>query len=262
LVVPLALAAVGGPGCMTTMDGRKLEASMADLRQTLDARPETDRQLEQAISDLTRAFDTAQARWASIGGGTSSTRMDAEIASLEARVDQLADEIRRQTQARTAASAQFEKRLAALEQSDAELADKVGLFIPDDKDELWRQGTALLASGHPDQGRRYCQAFVDRFPQDPRASQAYLAIGSSYLEDARYSNAAVAFQRLLALYPTSPEAPQAMWQLSRAFEGLSFCSDARSLLRDLVSRYPKSHEAADAMKQLRALTRSPRECVS
>jgi TolA-binding protein len=231
------------------------------VQARLETYPDQDRGRE--IADLTKAVEDAEAGWAKSGNASAAvTNLEAEVAALEAQTKRLDDAIGLRRQARAEASARFEARLAALERSDAGLADKIGLFLPDDKDELWRQATALLASGERDRGRRYCQAFIDRFPQDPRASQSYLAIARSYLEEARYSNAVAIYQRWLSLHPAAPEAPQAMWQLSRAFEDLSFCADARALLRDLVSRYPKSREAADAAKQLRAPAQASRACVS
>ena len=259
--VVLALSLLGSISCMTTLRGRKVRADIADVRARLQKYPDADREPE--IADLARAFDEAKASWAK--GDSSSAvaaRLGGEVAALEARMDRLADALRRRTEASAEANHSLENRLAKLEQTDSELADKIGLLLPDDKDELFRQATALLTSGERERGRRYYQAFVDRFPQDPRASQAYLMIGRSFFDESRYSSAAVVYQRLLSLYPSSPEAPQAMWQLSRAFQQLSFCSDARTLLRDLVGRFPKSPEAVDATKQLRALARPSRECVS
>lgn len=266
MMLLLAVCPGAAPGCMSKLEGRRLKATVVELRERLDARGDTDREVEKEIATLTRAFQDVQARWVSGGGSTNLavTRMEGEVAALEAGTNQLAQEIQRQARIHADVSDRFEKRLLALEQSDAQLADKVGLFIPDDKDELWRQAVALLASGQRSQGRRYCHAFTDRFPQDPRASQAYLAIGRSYADEAHYSNAAAVYQRLLSMYPTAPEAPEAMWQLSRTFGELSFCSDARALLRDLVDRYPKSPEATEAMKQLRGPKRRSNgaDCVS
>ncbi|HVV51604.1 MAG TPA: tetratricopeptide repeat protein [Polyangia bacterium] len=252
---------VGTAGCMSVFQGRKLRAEVAELQGRLQARPAVDRGAE--IAELSRALAQAEARWsAKDAAATAAARLDAQVTALAARTAELAETLRRQDQARQAAGARFDQRLAALEQSDAAIADRIGLFLPDDKDELWRQATALLASGERERGRRYAQAFVDRFPQDPRAAEGYLAIGRSYLEEARYSNAVAVFQRLLALHPPAPAAPEAMWQLSHAFEELSFCSDARTLLRTLVGRYPKSPEAVDAAKELHATKRQPGQCVS
>jgi TolA-binding protein len=247
---------------MTVFEGRKARSDMADLRTRLDARRDADRAREQEIAELGRAFESAKALWLASDDATAAeARTEAKVASLEARTSQLAETLRQQTQDRRDRSARFEKRIAALEQTDARMADKIALFLPDDKDELWSQAMKLLASGQRDQGRRYCQVFIDRFPQDPRASRGYLSIGLSYAEDARFAEAAGMYQRLLSNYPTSPEVPGAMWQLSRAFVELSFCSDARALLRKLVDRYPKSQEAVSAAKELKNLAHPKSECV-
>ena len=121
-------------------------------------------------------------------------KLDANIANLQTRLDKLAETASRGIRERTEARDRVAKRLAALEQTDAQLAEKIALSLPEDKDQLWRQAMALLASGQREEGRHYCQVFIQRFPQDARASQAYLAVGLSYANEARYANAAAAFQ--------------------------------------------------------------------
>ncbi len=247
---------------MTVFEARKERSGIADLHARLDARRARDREHDQEIVELTRAFERAKALWlARDDTAAAEAKTVAEIASLGARLDQLAQTVRTQTEDGRDRNARLEERIASLEQTDARLADKIALFLPDDKDELWSQAMKLLAAGQRGQGRRYCQVFIDRFPQDPRASRGDLSIGLSYAEEARFAEAAATYQRLLSDYPTSPEAPEAMWQLSRAFVELSFCSDARALLRNLVDRYPRSQEAASAAKELKSLTHPKAECV-
>ena len=120
-----------------------------------------------------------------------------------------------------------------------------------------------LASGQRDDGRRFYRVFIQRFPADPRAAQAYLAIGMSFVQESKFPNAAAEFQKVLTVYPAAPEVPEAMWQLARAFVQLHFCTDARSLLGDLVKRYPKSPRAADAKTELKTIAKLPKSaCTS
>jgi len=251
---------------MTVIGGRHVRAGVAELQARLEARRDVDREQARELAELTRAFTDAETRWAAAGSGTvaAAARRESEIAVLVARTDHLAEEVQRQSRERADENDGLERRAAALEQRQAALADRVGLSIPDDKEELWRQAAALMASGSSDRGRRYYQAFIDRFPQDSRAAQAYLAIGRSYGEESRFSNAVTTYQDLLSHYPSAPEVPEVLWQLSRAFEGLSFCTDARALLRRLVDRFPHSSEAAAAFKELRRLRTPPvgAYCVS
>ncbi len=262
----LALSTAAAPGCMTVIGRRHLRAGVAELQARLEARRDVEREQTRELAELTRAFTDAETRWAAAGSGTlmAAARRESEIAALAARADHLAEEVRRRSREQTDEDGRFETRAAALEQGEAALAERVGLSIPDDKEELWRQAGKLLASGEGDRGRHYYQVFIDRFPQDSRAAQAYLAIGRSYGDASRYSSAATSYQDLLAHYPNAPEVPEALWQLSRAFEGLSFCKDARALLQRLVDRFPHSSEAAAASKELRHL-KTPlvgADCVS
>ena len=94
------------------------------------------------------------------------------------------------------------------------IADKVAPTMPDDKEQLWQQAAQRLASGQRDDGRRFYRVFIQRFPADPRAAQAYLAIGMSFVQESKFPNAAAEFQKVLTVYPSAPEVPEAMWQLA------------------------------------------------
>ena len=69
-----------------------------------------------------------------------------------------------------------ETRMAALEQTQGKIGDKVGLNMPDDKEQLWAQAGQRLGAGQRDEGRRFYRTFIQRFPQDPRAPQALRAL--------------------------------------------------------------------------------------
>jgi TolA-binding protein len=90
-----------------------------------------------------------------------------------------------------------------------------------------------------------------------------MAIGMSFVQEAKYPNAAAEFQKVMNVYPSSPEVPEAMWQLSVAFVQLHFCTDARALLTDLIKRYPKSSRATDAKGELKTIAKLPKSsCTS
>ncbi len=230
----------------------------------MDALENVDGEHAKQIPQLNRTLEEAQSLLIATADDTAAkeNRLDGNIADLQVRLDKLADTVARGLRERTEARDRIAKRLTALEQTDAQLSEKIALSLPEDREQLWRQAMALLASGQREEGRHYCQLFIQRFPQDVRASQAYLSVGLSYADEARYANAAAAFQRLLAIYPDSPDAPEAMWQLSRAFGQMSFCKDERALLRNLVERFPKSRPAFDATKALNSLKHSSDACVS
>ena len=100
--------------------------------------------------------------------------------------------------------------------------------MPDDKEQLWTQAGQRLAGGQRDDGRRFYRVFIQRFPQDPRAPQAYLAIGQSFIQENKYPNAAAEFQKVLETFRPRPRCPRRCGSSRSAFVQLRFCTDAQA----------------------------------
>ena len=245
-----------------------MSAEIADLRKRLDDIDKRDADYKEQVARLRKVLDQATALLTrnSADVGAKAAKAETDIAELQGRIEELAHAAEQRDQRdrqnmddRT----RLETRIAAMEQTQTKIVDKVAPTLPDDKEQLWTQAGQRLAGGQRDDGRRFYRVFIQRFPDDPRAPQAYLAIGHSFIVENKYPNAAAEFQKVLETYPRSPEVPEAMWQLSSAFVQLRFCTDARSLLSDLMKRYPKSPRAADAKNEIKALAKLPKgSCTS
>ena len=182
---------------------------------------------------------------------------------MQGRIEEILHAVEQRERLATEERAQLDRRLGALEQTQGKIVDKVAPDLPDDKDQLWTQA----ASGCPPASATTAAASTasssSASPQDPRAPQAYLAIGQSFVQESKFPNAAAEFQKVLDAYPKAPEVPEAMWHLSLAFLQLRFCTDAKSLLGDLVKRYPRSPRAAEAKNQLKNIAKLPKSsCTS
>jgi TolA-binding protein len=261
----MAVWAAGLPACMTTGEGEKMRAEIATLRGRLDEIDKRDADYKEQVARLRKVLDQATALLTrnSADVGAKAAKAETDIAELQGRIEELAHATEQSTRQSADERNRLESRVATLEQTQTKLVDKVAPSLPDDKDQLWTQAGARLAGGQRDEGRRFYRAFIQRFPQDPRAPQAYLAIGQSFVAENKLPNAAAEFQKVLDAYPRAPEVPEAMWQLSSAFVQLKFCTDARSLLSDLMKRYPKSPRAADAKSEIKQLAKLPRgSCTS
>ena len=237
---------------------------IADLKGRLDAIDKRDAEYKDQVVRLHKVLDEATALLTrnSADVGAKAARNEADIAALTGRIEELNHNLDQQLRQSGDDRVRIETRLAALEQTQTKIADKVALTMPDDKEQLWSQAAARLAAGQRDEARRFYRSFISRFPQEPRAPQAYLALGQSYTQESKYPNAAAEFQKVLDNYASSPEVPEAMWQLSHAFVELHFCTDARSLLGDLMKRYPKSARAADAKTELKSIAKLPKSACS
>jgi TolA-binding protein len=265
LLAVLAGGVLAPPGCVTTSEGDKMRTDINALRVRLDEIDKRDREYKEQVVRLRKVLDEATALLTrnSADVGAKAAKSEQDIQALQGRIEEMAHAIDLETRQMMESRTQLDSRLAALEQTQSKIVDRVAPEMPTDKDQLWTQAGQRLASGQRDDGRRFYRVFIQRFPQDPRAPQAYLAIGMSFVQESKYANAAAEFQKVLNLYGSSPEVPEAMWQLSLAFVQLHFCTDAKALLSDLVKRFPKSARAADAKGELKSIARLPKSsCTS
>ncbi len=266
----LAVALLAGglfalPSCVTTSEGDKMRTDINALRVRLDEIDKRDKEYKEQVVRLRKVLDEATALLTrnSADVGAKAAKSEQDIQALQGRIEEIGHSIDLETRQATEARTQFESRLASLEQTQNKIVDRVAPEMPNDKEQLWAQAGQRLASGQRDDGRRFYRVFIQRFPQDPRAAQAHLAIGMSFVQESKYPNAAAEFQKVLQDYPSGPEVPEAMWQLSLAFVQLRFCGDAKALLSDLVKRYPKSARAADARGELKSIAKLPKSsCTS
>jgi TolA-binding protein len=242
-----------------------MQGQLTEVRTRLDAVERLGEERSKQIPELREVLDRATALLTASSAdlGAKEAKAEADILDLQRRVEGLAGSLALQSTKWASAENAIETRVTALEQSEARVVDRVAPSLPSDKDDLWRQAGERLKSGDRDDGRRFYRAFIQRYPQDPRASQAYLVLGTSLAEEKQYARAAAEFQRLLDSYPRSPEVPEAMWQLSRAFVQLRFCTDARALLGALIKRFPASPPAVSAKREIKTIKGLPRaSCTS
>jgi TolA-binding protein len=262
----VALFGLGAlPSCVTTTEGDKMQADINALRTRLDEIDKRDREYKEQVIRLRKVLDEATSLLTrnSADVGAKAAKSEQDIQAIQGRIEELAHNVDLENRQGVDARTQFEARLAALEQTQSKIVDRVAPEMPNDKDQLWAQAGQRLASGQRDDGRRFYRVFIQRFPQDPRASQAHLAIGMSFVQESKFPNAAAEFQKVLQDYPASPEVPEAMWQLSLSFVQLKFCGDAKALLADLVKRFPKSVRAGDARNELKSIAKLPKSsCTS
>jgi len=269
-VTALALALLlgtgaAGAGCVTSSEGDAMRHDIVELKARLDAIDKRDAEYKEQVVRLKKVLDDATALLArnSADVGAKAAKNESDIAAVVGRIEEMNHSLEQQIRLNDDARSRFETRIAAIEQTTGKIGDKVGLNLPDDKDQLWVQAGQRLAAGQRDEGRRFYRTFIQRFPQDARAPQAYLAIGQSFTQESKYPYAAAEFQKILDNYSSSAEVPEAMWQLALTFTQLKFCSDARALLGDLVRRYPKSPRAGDAKGELKTIAKLPKgACTS
>jgi TolA-binding protein len=242
-----------------------MRADIASLRVRLDDIDKRDKEYKEQVVRLRKVLDEATRLLTrnSADVGAKAAKAEQDIAGLQGQLEEMKHTLDLQSRQTAEDHTHLETRLAALEQTQTKIVDKVAPTLPDDKEQLWQQAKQRLDTGQRDDGRRFYRVFIQRFPQDPRAPQAYLAIGMSFVQEGKYANAVPEFKKLLDSYGRAPEVPEAMFQLSLAFVHIGWCGDARAFLQDLAKRYPKSARASDAKTELKNISKLPKSsCTS
>jgi outer membrane protein assembly factor BamD (BamD/ComL family) len=164
--------------------------------------------------------------------GSKVARNESDIAALAGKLEEakhLLDELQR--------------RLAALEQAQQKttqeqqkIIERVAPSMPEDKEALWKEAQNRLAGGMREEARRFLRAFIQRFPTDPRASQAQLQVGQSFAQELKHGLA----------------------QLGESYVAMKYCTDAKAIFLDLSKRYPKSPRAPQVKERLRDIQKIAR----
>ena len=246
-----------GAGCVTSGQGDVMRKDIAALRGRIEHMEKRGAEAEEQMTRLRTVLDEATGllNRNSADAGQRLQRTEMELGALQGKLEEARHILEQLQKSQTEEAA----RLAALEQGQAKIVDRVAPTMAEDKETLWKQAQERMASGMREDSRRFLRGFIQRYPQDPRAPQAYLEIGRSYSLEGKPTSPWREFQKVLKDYPRSPEVPEAMWQVADSFLGLKFCSDARAFLQDLIRRYPRSQRVSDAKSRLREIQKMSRD---
>ena len=97
---------------------------------------------------------------------------------------------------------------------------------------------------------RQFRAFIEKYPNQPLAGNAYYWLGETYYVTTNYKVALEAFQQLLGRFPQSEKAPDALLKIGYCQYELKQVADAKATLGMVVSKYPTSRAASLAKERL------------
>src|SRR5438270_9362628 len=151
------LAGAALPACVTTGEGDKMKAELADLRARLDEIDKRDADYKEQVARLRKVLDQATALLTrnSADVGAKAAKAEADIAVLQGRIEEIAHAQEQRDRQNSDERSRLDTRLAALEQTQTKIVDKVAPSLPDDKDTLWQQAATRLNGGQRDDGRRF-----------------------------------------------------------------------------------------------------------
>ena len=249
-------------GCVTAGTGEVMRKDITSLSQRVEVLEKRGAEAEVQPERLRKILDEATALLsrnnADVGARVQKAEMD--LGAVAGKLEEAKHLLEQLQKAQTDDTA----RLAALEQGQQKIVDRVAPAMAEDKESLWKQAQERMQGGMREDGRRFYRGYIQRFPQDGRTPTAHLEIGKSYAQEGKHTQAVAEYNRIIEAFTKSPEVPEAMWLMAEAYVDLKFCRDATALLQDLGRRYPRSPRVNDArskLKEVQRLLKDKRACI-
>lgn len=262
------LVAVGGSflgACWTTAaDGSlmrsritELERGQEEQRENLASEIENAQTKVRELEDvLDRATKLVTRNSADTGAQVESLQQ--QLMTVEGQLAELRHEVQRQ-------QTQLSEQQATMERQLKKLAAHVGIDpsideaqVPEDADAHWRLAEDAYRTRSFARSRALHRLFTQRHGQDPRADDAMLRIGTSYLEEDRPATALGELRQVIADHPEGDAADDALLAMARAFYALHACTDARSALEAFPRAHPRSELLGEARTLLQTVRAAPR----
>lgn len=111
--------------------------------------------------------------------------------------------------------------------------------LPDNPDDAYDVAYEALLAGDYDRAEAAFEAFVERFPDAVQTADAKYLLGEIYLAGEAYAKAATVFLDHVRAYPDDPRAPEAYLKLGTAFSRLDKTDEACRIFEAARSKFPQ-----------------------
>lgn len=231
--------------------------TVADLRAELGA-------LTGAVADLARELSSGEAAGQPGYDGTlldRVTRMEAALANLTGRTEELEFRIRRTIDEASNRLGDLEFRLTELEGGSTEglapptLGASPGpAQTPDTEQPQLAAGEqqsfdaalALAEDGQAEAAATALAQFIETYPGSPLGAEASFRLAEAYSSLGREPDAARAYLNLYMAGPDGPDAPRALLALGESLGRLDQTAEACAMFDELRARFADSAEAAQS----------------
>jgi tol-pal system protein YbgF len=116
--------------------------------------------------------------------------------------------------------------------------------------QTFNAGVAAFNRGSITTARRAFQQFIQDYPTDPLAPEAYFYLADLLYQENRLEEAIQAFLRVRELFPAARRVPDALYRVGVIYIDLEQLDNAREYLRRVITSYPDSDAAVLAQERL------------
>lgn len=249
-LLPVGLSACGVP----IEEGQRMQQQIQQLQQgSQQSRQELSEKLQRQSEELNKLLDEARRLTSSLADSSQkSDRLSNDFVNFQGRLEEMQKSLE-------ALQKQFGDYRAhsdtQLEQVSNTIATIKNPPLPDNPDGLFNEAERKLVTREFNEARRRYDAFLNRYPQDPRAAKAQLNIGEAYFQEAKFANALIALRKVIDNFPKAEEVEVALFKSGQAFFSLKKCTEAKTFYQELLRLYPRSRLKNDANEQVKEITR-------
>jgi len=246
-LLPVAVALVAGPGCVTSSQGREmrrdilaLQAQFDELRAEKDAVRQTLERAKSEIGALEASNKDATELLRRLGAqsGVQIDNLKVEFAKLRGEHEEMAHVIE-----------QMKRDLGEVQKAAS--VPKAPPPLPEEAAALYQYGVDAYQKGELREAVRAFRAFVDRHPSDPYADNAQYLIGDCLFLQGKHVEAVADLQRVLELYADGEKVDDAYFRIGEALDALGKCRDAQVFYGEVKKRFPKSKRMDEVKAKLK-----------
>ncbi|MEL6258208.1 MAG: tol-pal system protein YbgF [Pseudomonadota bacterium] len=227
-----------------------LEFLLSQSRDQVNRMTEDDKRLARLITALENRIDAADEQIEALEARAISAPPSALIDPSDSAVDD-DTEI-------SNASASGEVRRAT-NPSSASLVSAAADDLPSDAEPLFEDGKAKLQAGDYPAAERAFSAFVERYGDDGKASEALYWTGEAQYLQEKYIESGATYREMLQKHPTAPRAADALVKYARSLRLVGEAAKACTALDALAARYP---DASSVTKNFAAVERARATCAA
>lgn len=244
--------------------GRQMEQRLARLEVESEESTKRDEEQQRLIKDRVARIDKKiaeldqAARRSGADLSVQVQHLQEEVAKLRGLIE--VDEHRLGEVEKSVADlrTETEGRLAALKGTGALAAydakQKISeLPRQDDKAAFFALAQNEEATGDKSVAREIYDAYVKRWPTDPRSADAGFRAGELLFADRRFREALLAYGKVAESFPRSERAPDALLGVAESMVRLDMTADAKDIFAQVLEKYPKTPAAAKAKARMTEL---------
>jgi tol-pal system protein YbgF len=218
---------------------KEVETATADRKKLADEQETRNKQLQDALDQLSRA-----ARKSGADLAVDMEKAQNDLTSLHGQIEV----IQHRLDALEKAQADQQKILDGLNQQAAQRQKEVDKAEhPTDRMGIYNLGRSKLDGGQPARARDLFTEFLQKFPKDELASNAQYWLGETYYAERKWNEAIGEFQKVLKEYKNSDKVPDSLLKIGMSFQAQNDCKSALLFFDELQ----QSHRTSPAAKTAR-----------